>query len=121
VPLSVTDLSGNNIFLNVIIGLNGTKITSSPYTEELSTGESPLIIGWGFDGPEYYHFNGIIDEVKIYNRALSEKEIQDHFKELGGKITTSTPIPATSTPAKNCRNKFKKFSLSFLGFTKWFF
>ncbi|MDD5677192.1 MAG: LamG domain-containing protein [Kiritimatiellae bacterium] len=33
--------------------------------------------------PATYHFNGVIDEVKIYNNALSESEIQDHYFNAG--------------------------------------
>mgnify|MGYP000850970264 CR=1 FL=1 len=66
--------------------LNGQKRTSSPYSELLPIGDSPLIIGWGHG--RTYHFNGIIDEVKIYNRALSQDEIEDIFK---GDIVIQVP------------------------------
>ena len=32
---------------------------------------------------DYYHFNGSIDDVRIYNRALSENEIQELYHESG--------------------------------------
>ena len=58
-----------------------------------------LVIGKGCSGdpclfkPSTYSFNGIIDEVRIYNRALSDSEIQTEYNAL-----TSTPIPTTVPP-----------------------
>jgi hypothetical protein len=47
-----------------------------------------------------HYFNGIIDEVRIYNRALSQAEIQtDMNTPLGSPLATPTPTPiATPTP-----------------------
>ncbi len=37
-------------------------------------------------GPPYYHFSGTLDEIAIYNRALSSAEITYHYEQvLGGK------------------------------------
>lgn len=33
-------------------------------------------------GPSYFSFNGLIDNVRIYNRALTSQEIKDHYKNL---------------------------------------
>ena len=45
-----------------------------------------------------YYFNGIIDEVRIYNRALSQAEIQaDMNTPVGTPTPTPTPTP-TATP-----------------------
>ncbi|MFZ5917452.1 MAG: DUF7507 domain-containing protein [Chloroflexota bacterium] len=41
-----------------------------------------LNIGW-LDLAPYYHFEGSLDEVAIYDRALSEAEIQQHHDEPG--------------------------------------
>jgi len=46
----------------------------------LDTTTNPVTIGWGV-GDEY--FNGTIDEVHIYNRALSEEEISDLYNNYG--------------------------------------
>jgi len=47
-----------------------------------------------------YYFNGIIDEVRIYNRALSQAEIQaDMNTPVGSPPPTPTPTPIpTATP-----------------------
>ncbi|MBI2559195.1 hypothetical protein HYW20_07785, partial [Candidatus Woesearchaeota archaeon] len=41
-------------------------------------------------------FNGLIDEVRVYNRALSASEVLDVYNSAGGVVTTSTPTPTTS-------------------------
>ena len=52
-----------------------------------------------------YYFNGIIDEMRIYNRALSQAEIQaDMNTPVGSWPPTPTPTPApTSTPTATPR------------------
>lgn len=51
-----------------------------------------------------HYFNGIIDEVRIYNRGLSQAEIQaDMNTPLGSVLPTPTPTPtatATLTPTQ---------------------
>jgi len=49
-----------------------------------------------------FYFNGVIDEVRIYNRALSQSEIQtDMMTPLSGSASTDTtpPTVAISAPA----------------------
>jgi hypothetical protein len=42
----------------------------------LAPGESPVRIGWD----QYYFFQGDIDEVRLYDRALSNDEVQGLFR-----------------------------------------
>ncbi len=45
-----------------------------------------------------YYFNGIIDEVRIYNRALSQSEIQtDMNNPIAAPTPTATVTPTTDT------------------------
>ncbi len=60
-----------------IFYLNGQKKASVSRTEPLKIGDANIKIGWGHSST--YHFNGIIDEVKIYNKALSQEEIEYSF------------------------------------------
>ena len=41
---------------------------------------------WALDG---YNFDGSLDDVRIYNRALSDQEVQQLYKLGGGKINKS--------------------------------
>ena len=65
------------------------------------TGSAPLVIGniLNSNHGERGVFNGLIDEVRIFNRALSAAEIKAIFDAGGaGKIKpepVSLPIPAT--------------------------
>jgi hypothetical protein len=56
------------------IYINGKLELASPYSIKLPVGTTPITLGWGHTG-DNYHYNGLIDEVKIYNRALSPEEV----------------------------------------------
>ena len=47
----------------------------------------------GSPGPDY-HFAGDIDEVKVYNRALSAKEVAAEFNRLAEKMDLAPRDPA---------------------------
>jgi len=62
------------------IYFNGVEVKSDTPSGSIGTSTGDLFIGdYGGHG---YTFNGIIDEVAIYNRALSAKEISNHY-EMG--------------------------------------
>jgi len=72
--------------------VNGTQVASQAQTTPLTISTGPLSIGGTAAYGEY--FQGTIDEVRVYNRALSASELQaDMNTPLGG----STPLPTTST------------------------
>jgi hypothetical protein len=54
--------------------VNGVQVASRTQTGAIATSGSPLRIG--ADGARGEHFFGRIDEVRIYNRALSSSEVQ---------------------------------------------
>jgi hypothetical protein len=66
------------------IYVNGELATS---TEDvpgaIMTNDIQLAIGENYES-NYRYFNGVIDEVKIYNRALSAEEIAEQYKQAGG-------------------------------------
>ena len=51
-----------------------------PKGEPMPTTEGPVTIGVSLYFPEY--FQGVIDEVAIYNRALTTEEIKEHYQSL---------------------------------------
>jgi hypothetical protein len=74
--------------------LNGTLVSSTAVTGAITASTDALTIG----GNAYsgQNWNGLVDEVRIYNRALSAAEIQtDKNTPL---VTTVTP-PAPTAPA----------------------
>jgi hypothetical protein len=86
---------------------NGTQVNSVAASGPILTSNDRLSIGGNTIWGEY--FAGIIDEVRIYNRALSAAEIQTDMTALidtGAPPPTATPTTtgtatATSTPAPN--------------------
>jgi len=60
----------------VKIFFDGKEVYNATQTGTLDSGTVNTTIGWGSVFSTYYHLKGIIDEVRIYNRALSEKEIE---------------------------------------------
>ncbi|MFI7228439.1 LamG-like jellyroll fold domain-containing protein [Nonomuraea angiospora] len=53
--------------------VNGTQVATNPTGGNLRTGTSPLRIGGNSGSGEY--FSGLIDEVRVYNKALTAAEI----------------------------------------------
>jgi len=49
----------------------------------------------GSRSPGTGSFNGTIDEVKIYNRALSAQEVREHFRDGGRTVGLNTPSRIT--------------------------
>jgi len=61
---------------NVKLYVDGKQTgVTSDFTGKISVSPNPLYIGRVMD----LYFNGIIDEVRIYNRALSEEEIKSLY------------------------------------------
>ncbi len=52
-------------------------------------------VRFAYDWTDFY--NGLIDEVRIYNRALSPAEIQEHYNFTRRKFVVATPNPASWT------------------------
>jgi hypothetical protein len=59
----------------------------------IDTNAGPLRI----TGAKSYFFNGIVDEVRIYNRALSEEEIKAEYEAGLKKLTSSGTQTISST------------------------
>jgi len=63
---------------NIKLYLNGESVLNKPETASLGQNDIYVSIGGDMNGGS--RFNGLIDEVAIYNRALSAKEIRDHYR-----------------------------------------
>ncbi|MFA7171519.1 MAG: LamG domain-containing protein, partial [Candidatus Paceibacterota bacterium] len=61
----------------ICLWVNGVKRASTPATGIIRNPYQFFRIGWGHN--ETYHFTGSIDDVRIYNRALSADEISDLY------------------------------------------
>jgi hypothetical protein len=66
--------------------VNGVEAGRQPVTGSIMRSSNPLRVGGNAVWGEY--FSGVIDEVRIYNRALSKAEVQ---ADMGTPVMTSTP------------------------------
>ena len=85
---------GNNLMIYLNGVLSGeTKVAGTPLIDDI-----PLSIGSGTDGGSpAYEFPGAIDEVKIYNRALTADEVLNNFNdnEQLAVVSAATKLPVS--------------------------
>src|SRR4051812_5787016 len=77
--------------------VNGTQVASQAATGTIASNTGPLRIGGNAIWGEY--FNGLIDEVRVYNRALSATEIQGDMDRSVTPDTTAPTVTAKSPTA----------------------
>ncbi len=82
----ITNMAWNHVVLTcdgiagkIIMYVNGVAGVMTSFTGDVLTANYDLTLGWGHTG-DNYHYNGLIDEVKIYNRVLSPQEIEAKYK-----------------------------------------
>ena len=84
--------------------VNGVEISSLARTGAIATSTNPLQIG----GDSIYGqlFQGMIDEVRVYNRALTQTEIQqDMITAIGGGESTPSASPTLNFSLSNGGDK----------------
>ena len=75
--------------------VNGVQVDSAAATQAIPTASTNLVIGKE-DGFTDRNFDGLMDEVEIFSRALSDSEIQAIFDAgSAGKCRTCVPPPAS--------------------------
>jgi hypothetical protein len=85
VPLNTwTHILGTYNGSNLKIYINGSLDSSASAAASLPTHNSKLAIGGRFTGGNSSLFDGIIDDVRIYGRALSPGEIQQLYDSCSG-------------------------------------
>ena len=74
--------------------VNGTQVSSLAHTGNIATSTNPLQIG----GDSIYgqYFQGMIDNVRIYNTALTQAQIQT---DMTTAVTSAAPVVTGETPA----------------------
>ena len=65
--------------------VNGTQVATRATTGTIQTTDNPLWIGGNSPYGEYFH--GLIDEVRVYNRALTQADIQADMNSSGPQLT----------------------------------
>ena len=86
---SVGVVTGEWVFLvgrydngDMSLWVNGNKEATASQGSSLNSNSEPFKIGE--KGTVNWFFNGIIDEVRIYDRALSQAEIQAYYNRTKG-------------------------------------
>ena len=72
--------------------------------------DAELVVGQYRDKNEFFPHHGLIDEVKIYNRALSGKEIKQNMESFGLFVDDGHKLATHWTDIKK-RNKNNRLSL----------
>ena len=88
--------------LAMYLYVDGTLDVSQPSTGTIAQNNIPLAIGDNNEPPSgfSYFFNGLLDEVSLYNRALSADEIAAIFAAgQGGKCSGPQPPSIVTQPA----------------------
>ena len=111
--------------LNIRMYVNGSQVSSAALAGTARTSTSPLRIGGTVVWPEW--FSGVIDEVRVYNRALSATEIaSDRDTAVGGAMATTAKVKQTARanakkakPKKGKAGKPRKTKRKRHGGTRW--
>jgi hypothetical protein len=86
--------------------VNGTQVATGTLTGSALTSSSPLRIGGNSVWGEW--FSGAIDEVRIYNRALTATEIAtDRDTAIGGATVAALALRA-ARPSAHAKKKLKR-------------
>lgn len=74
------------------IYVNGAVVGSNTLTGTPATNSSKAVFGYSedYDG---YPYNGYLDEIAIYNRAIGDSEVTEIFDAGGGADTAITVVP----------------------------
>lgn len=77
--------------------INGTERASGTAPAETSKTGSWLFFGKWAEGYQKFYYNGLMDEIGFWNRALNSQEISDLCNLSGSSCTGNTFIPPTIT------------------------
>ena len=83
----------------ITLYINGTSVASTPYTAGLFNSSAHVIVGDNANGGN--PFNGQIDDVRIYNRALSATEVSALYN--GAPTPPSVPTNLSGTAVSSSR------------------
>lgn len=85
--LTVDGNSGTNYYINGVNesagGNGGNNFSLWPNSATMFIGKSGTVNGnyYGFLGSNYNYFNGVIDDIRIYNRSLNSNEVNYLFNQ----------------------------------------
>jgi hypothetical protein len=83
--------------------VNGILLSSAVSTHTISSNTSPLVIGADFPGLVEY-FQGDIDELKIYNTALTATQIEQNYINSASSLIAYYPFTGNSADSSGYAN-----------------
>ena len=91
------DTNWNHVVLtydksNIKLYLNGSLVSTTPYSSSINVNTNPLVLG--------SNFTGVLDTTRIYNRALTSAEVLDNYQK-GDNVVINPPAPV-ETSSKDC-------------------
>ena len=88
---------------NIKLYVNGQKVSDELFVNNINTtGNSDLTIAsMPMSNGTWYFFDGHLDEMGYWNRALSEQEIQNLYNSSSGDIILNGVVSAESNQIKN--------------------
>jgi hypothetical protein len=82
------------------IYLNAQLLTNNPAPAPYTPNSNPVEVGRASNFGSGYFFNGLIDEISIYNRALTQDELQAIYNAgSAGKCESSLPFILFASPS----------------------
>ncbi len=78
--------------------VNNVERIALPYADFVQNSDSPLVLGWGYSPRN--PFDGVIDDVAVYNKELTAEQIEAHYlatvrltiTRAGDKVVLSWPF-----------------------------
>ncbi len=95
---------------NMDIYINGLLDAHTIFSGDIMTTDINLSIGQVLPNNNGYNFKGVIDEIRIYNYALSTEEIQNVFKEGTAVHATASGVPDRTALVQNYPNPFNSYT-----------
>jgi hypothetical protein len=86
---------------NLKLYINGQeKQPQGVYAQNISNTNNSPLLGNGWTKAEANRLNGLLDDVRIYSRAISDAEIQEHYRNYVVNAPTVNPVPSsTASPS----------------------
>jgi hypothetical protein len=101
---------GNTANNTVKLYLNGNEVASSVGSKSVRSTTTPFRVGYGVLDPGGNWFDGAIDEVALYGRALSPTEISTLYSKASG-VVLAPGIVAHPAPVTRCVGASASFSV----------
>jgi Concanavalin A-like lectin/glucanases superfamily/Secretion system C-terminal sorting domain len=102
-----------------VVYLNGAVISSNQFSPYPLSVSSPVSLKIGTESIGYRHWNGLIDDVGIWNRPLTAQEVQDLYNAApcSPNLVTSNPVSQSINSGQNI--KFSILSNSSTATYRW--